>query len=170
MVSIDPAVVATNPKASNMSLNETPLSSVPEKGTTIANEQYMAKKGTTIMQSDFQEPSSSYSSASGTSSATVMTSTSTSTPTPTPTPTSHILSSSRPISQPQPPVKIVIKGIDMSDDMRDTCLAISKDAFQSFKLEKDIAYHIKKEFDKSFGNYWHCIVGRSFGSYVTHGK
>src|SRR5579859_676646 len=28
---------------------------------------------------------------------------------------------------------------------------------------------MKKEFDKKFGTTWHCVVGRNFGSYVTHG-
>ena len=28
---------------------------------------------------------------------------------------------------------------------------------------------IKKEFDIKFGATWHCIVGRNFGSFVTHG-
>ncbi|KAF6215626.1 hypothetical protein GE061_010382 [Apolygus lucorum] len=32
----------------------------------------------------------------------------------------------------------------------------------------DIAAHIKKEFDKKYNPTWHCIVGRNFGSYVTH--
>ena len=27
---------------------------------------------------------------------------------------------------------------------------------------------MKKEFDKKYGPTWHAIVGRSFGSYVTH--
>lgn len=27
---------------------------------------------------------------------------------------------------------------------------------------------IKKEFDKKYGPTFHCIVGRNFGSYVTH--
>ena len=33
---------------------------------------------------------------------------------------------------------------------------------------KDIAAFIKKEFDKKYNPTWHCIVGRNFGSYVTH--
>lgn len=39
---------------------------------------------------------------------------------------------------------------------------------QQFKTEKQIAHHIKYEFDKfdSFG--WNCIVGRNFGSHVIH--
>jgi dynein light chain LC8-type len=34
--------------------------------------------------------------------------------------------------------------------------------------KKDIAAYIKKEFDKKYGLTWHVIVGRNFGSYVTH--
>jgi len=33
---------------------------------------------------------------------------------------------------------------------------------------QDIAAFIKKEFDKKYNPTWHCIVGRNFGSYVTH--
>lgn len=35
-------------------------------------------------------------------------------------------------------------------------------------LPQDIAAFIKKEFDKKHSFTWHCIVGRNFGSYVTH--
>ena len=35
-------------------------------------------------------------------------------------------------------------------------------------MEKDIAAFMKKEFDKKYGPTWHCVVGRNFGSYVTH--
>jgi hypothetical protein len=31
-----------------------------------------------------------------------------------------------------------------------------------------IAAFIKKEFDRKYSPTWHCIVGRNFGSYVTH--
>jgi dynein light chain LC8-type len=27
---------------------------------------------------------------------------------------------------------------------------------------------LKKEFDAAYGGVWHCIVGRNFGSVVTH--
>ncbi|XP_042406388.1 uncharacterized protein LOC121996465 [Zingiber officinale] len=37
------------------------------------------------------------------------------------------------------------------------------------KLEsKRLAFALKKEFDSTYGPAWHCIVGTSFGSYVTH--
>lgn len=37
-----------------------------------------------------------------------------------------------------------------------------------FLYFQDIAAYIKKEFDKKYNPTWHCIVGRNFGSYVTH--
>ena len=40
---------------------------------------------------------------------------------------------------------------------------------QKYSVEKDIAQHIKKDFDARYGATWHCIVGRNFGSFVTHG-
>lgn len=39
---------------------------------------------------------------------------------------------------------------------------------QFFWSLQDIAAYIKKEFDKKYNPTWHCIVGRNFGSYVTH--
>ena len=41
-------------------------------------------------------------------------------------------------------------------------------ALEKYNIEKDIAGYIKKEFDKKYNPTWHCIVGRNFGSYVTH--
>ncbi|XBQ86376.1 Dynein light chain [Aspergillus fumigatus] len=33
---------------------------------------------------------------------------------------------------------------------------------------QDIAQYIKREFDSRKGATWHCVVGRNFGSFVTH--
>ena len=41
-------------------------------------------------------------------------------------------------------------------------------ALERYEIEKDIAAYIKKEFDKKYQPTWHCVVGRNFGSYVTH--
>ena len=76
-----------------------------------------------------------------------------------------------------------------------TACACSPQALEKYNIEKDIASYIKKEvrclvlclvswclapllthpmraaplqFDKKFGPTWHCIVGRNFGSFVTH--
>ncbi|KAG4305152.1 hypothetical protein PORY_001322 [Pneumocystis oryctolagi] len=74
--------------------------------------------------------------------------------------------------------KAVIKSVDMSDQMKIDAidcgmyfsqilisnLRIAIFAMEKYNVEKDIAAH----FDKKFGTTWHCIVGRNFGSYVTH--
>ncbi|KAJ2815767.1 Dynein light chain 1, cytoplasmic [Coemansia furcata] len=64
--------------------------------------------------------------------------------------------------------KVTVKNIDMADARRDIITALAVKAFEEFKLEKDIASAIKRECDKQFGPTWHVIVGRNFGSFVTH--
>ena len=49
-----------------------------------------------------------------------------------------------------------------------TSLPLLHQALEKYNIEKDIAAFIKKEFDKKYNPTWHCIVGRNFGSYVTH--
>ncbi|KAF7256886.1 hypothetical protein EG68_05659 [Paragonimus skrjabini miyazakii] len=68
----------------------------------------------------------------------------------------------------EPTVKCVVKNVDMSEEMQQDAFSISAMALQEFNIEKDIASYIKKEFDKKYGPTWHCIVGRNYGSYVTH--
>lgn len=40
-------------------------------------------------------------------------------------------------------------------------------AFEKLNVEKDVAEHIKKEFDRRHGPTWHCIVGRNFGNPIS---
>ncbi|XP_039006736.1 dynein light chain 1, cytoplasmic-like [Hibiscus syriacus] len=41
--------------------------------------------------------------------------------------------------------------------------------YMTGKLDsKRLALALKKEFDSTYGPAWHCIVGTSFGSYVTY--
>ncbi|KAJ2851747.1 Dynein light chain [Coemansia brasiliensis] len=61
-----------------------------------------------------------------------------------------------------------IKSADMSDDMQNAILEIAKAAYEKSQLEKDIAREIKVACDAKFGKSWHVIVGRNFGSFVTH--
>ncbi|KAI9805826.1 MAG: hypothetical protein M1825_000440 [Sarcosagium campestre] len=72
-----------------------------------------------------------------------------------------------------------IKSADMSDEMQQEVIELATEAMSQFGIEKvlsnhryrsneDIAQHIKKEFDAKKGATWHCIVGRNFGSFVTH--
>ncbi|CAL9103061.1 uncharacterized protein LOC135674383 [Musa acuminata AAA Group] len=68
----------------------------------------------------------------------------------------------------QKELDVTLKGVDMSDEMRSHACACARAAFQEHTVEKNIAEYIKKEFDAKYGQSWHCIVGRNFGSYVTH--
>ncbi|KAL2063311.1 hypothetical protein VTL71DRAFT_5116 [Oculimacula yallundae] len=61
-----------------------------------------------------------------------------------------------------------IKSADMTDDMQQEAIDVAQEAMNKFTVEKDIAMHIKKTFDERKGPTWHCIVGRNFGSFVTH--
>ncbi|XP_057995194.1 uncharacterized protein LOC110655621 [Hevea brasiliensis] len=47
------------------------------------------------------------------------------------------------------------------------CARRTYDSLDRFS-SKHMAYNIKKELDKVYGPAWHCIVGSSFGSFVTH--
>jgi len=64
--------------------------------------------------------------------------------------------------------KAVIKAADMTEEMQQDAVNITTDALEKNNVEKDIAAYIKKEFDRRFGATWHVVVGRHFGSYVTH--
>ncbi|KAK5795884.1 hypothetical protein VI817_005169 [Penicillium citrinum] len=69
-----------------------------------------------------------------------------------------------------------IKSVDMTEDMQQEAIALAIEAMEKYHIEKvadidfpqDIAQYIKKEFDSRKGATWHCIVGRNFGSFVTH--
>jgi len=62
-----------------------------------------------------------------------------------------------------------VKSADMAEDLQQDVLDCAVRAFEMYTMEKDIAAFLKKEFDRKYGVTWHCIVGRNFGSYVTHG-
>merc|ERR1711935_24029 len=64
--------------------------------------------------------------------------------------------------------KAVVKSADMSEDMQQEAIDCASQALEKYNIEKDIAAFIKKDFDKKYNPTWHCIVGRNFGSYVTH--
>ncbi|XP_022138126.1 dynein light chain 1, cytoplasmic [Momordica charantia] len=74
----------------------------------------------------------------------------------------------KPSSAPPLARKVVIKSADMFGDMQKEAVDIAIAAFEKYAVEKDVAEQIKREFDKRHGPTWHCIVGRNFGSYVTH--
>jgi dynein light chain LC8-type len=64
--------------------------------------------------------------------------------------------------------KAIIKNVDMSEEMQQESVDIASTALEKYNIEKDIAAQIKKEFDRRHGATWHVVVGKNFGSYVTH--
>ncbi|CAH8464885.1 unnamed protein product [Schistosoma turkestanicum] len=64
--------------------------------------------------------------------------------------------------------KAVVKSTDMPPDVQQFAVDTADMAMKKHQIEKDMASFIKKEFDKAYGPTWHCIVGRNFGSYITH--
>lgn len=64
--------------------------------------------------------------------------------------------------------KCVIKNVDMKEEIQQDVVDCVAQAMEKFTVEKDIAATVKKEMDKKYPGSWHVIVGRNFGSYVTH--
>jgi dynein light chain LC8-type len=56
----------------------------------------------------------------------------------------------------------------MPEEMQKRAVALAEEALNKHSVLRDIAGTIKKDFDKEYGSTWHCVVGKSFGSYVTH--
>ncbi|CAI7650536.1 unnamed protein product [Penicillium bialowiezense] len=52
-----------------------------------------------------------------------------------------------------------VKSVDMTEDMQQEAIALAIEAMDKFRVEK---------FDSRKGATWHCVVGRNFGSFVTH--
>ena len=62
----------------------------------------------------------------------------------------------------------VVKATDMSEEQVNMAIRVAIDAKNKFEQRNLIAAYIKKEFDKMYEPSWHCCVGDSFGSFVTH--
>ncbi|EJT51709.1 hypothetical protein A1Q2_02826 [Trichosporon asahii var. asahii CBS 8904] len=77
---------------------------------------------------------------------------------------------SAPSSEKPSDVKAVIKSVDMSEEMQETATQMAVTALEKYAVEKDVAMYIKKEFDRLYNTTWHCVVGKHFGSFVTHGE
>ena len=63
--------------------------------------------------------------------------------------------------------KAIIKNTDMNEKMQQEAVDIASTALSQYNIEKDVAAY-KMEFDRKHSPTWHVIVGRSFGSYVSH--
>ncbi|XVF18992.1 hypothetical protein REPUB_Repub11eG0072400 [Reevesia pubescens] len=66
--------------------------------------------------------------------------------------------------------KAIIGETDMLQAMQQDALNLAAKALDFFDVTEatEIAHFIKKEFDRTYGPGWQCIVGTDFGSFVTH--
>ncbi|XP_052185901.1 dynein light chain 1, cytoplasmic [Diospyros lotus] len=68
-------------------------------------------------------------------------------------------------------LNVRVRASDMPLPLQNRAFRCARDNLDSMpgKLDsKRLALALKKEFDSLYGPAWHCIVGTSFGSYVTH--
>eukprot|EP01018_Ginkgo_biloba_P002199 Gb_07899 [translate_table: standard] len=68
--------------------------------------------------------------------------------------------------------KGVVEDTDMPEKMQNHAMHCASEALDLYDVSdcKNIACHIKKEFDKCYGVGWQCIVGLNFGCYFTHAE
>ncbi|XP_010250035.1 PREDICTED: uncharacterized protein LOC104592387 [Nelumbo nucifera] len=67
-------------------------------------------------------------------------------------------------------LQVKVLAVDMPAPMQVHAFRCARRTFDSLDKfsAKHMAYNMKKEFDRVYGPAWHCIVGSSFGSFVTH--
>ncbi|XP_054712576.1 uncharacterized protein LOC129222146 [Uloborus diversus] len=63
-----------------------------------------------------------------------------------------------------------IQAADMPMEMQRSAVFSATQAIKLYTTEKHIAESIKQDFDQMYHPTWHCIVGRNWGSCVTHSK
>uniref|UniRef100_A0A2P2II59 Dynein light chain n=1 Tax=Rhizophora mucronata TaxID=61149 RepID=A0A2P2II59_RHIMU len=68
-------------------------------------------------------------------------------------------------------LNVRVRASDMPIPLQTRAFRCARDQLDSMSRKLDskrLALALKKEFDSAYGPAWHCIVGTSFGSYVTH--
>ncbi|KAG6720966.1 hypothetical protein I3842_03G088900 [Carya illinoinensis] len=64
------------------------------------------------------------------------------------------------------------RSADMPPTMQERAFRYTRALLDAYPEKKpsptQLAMCLKKEFDATYGMAWHCIVGKSFGSFVTH--
>jgi dynein light chain LC8-type len=68
--------------------------------------------------------------------------------------------------EPDKEAKILMNKV--SGEVKDVAVAEANATLRNFTIEKDMASHIKKHFDKTFEGTWHCVVGKNFGCSVAY--
>jgi dynein light chain LC8-type len=57
---------------------------------------------------------------------------------------------------------------DMTKEQIEEVRGWAMEAFEQETQEKAIASYIKREVERKYKGLWHCIVGKNFGSFVSH--
>ncbi|CAH1444524.1 unnamed protein product [Lactuca virosa] len=67
---------------------------------------------------------------------------------------------------------IRLRSADMAIPMQERALCLTRSLIDSSSSRRPnltlLARSLKKEFDRWYGPAWHCVAGKSFGSFVTH--
>ncbi|XP_068653581.1 uncharacterized protein [Aristolochia californica] len=68
--------------------------------------------------------------------------------------------------------KALVQDSDMPVKMQIQAMTYASQALDLFDVCdcKSVARHIKREFDKTYGSGWQCVVGSNFGCYFTHSQ
>ncbi|KAM7305357.1 hypothetical protein ISCGN_015254 [Ixodes scapularis] len=66
--------------------------------------------------------------------------------------------------------EVKIQAADMPQEMQRAAVESANQAVKLYSTEKHVAESIKQDFDQMFQPTWHCVVGRNWGSCVTHSK
>ncbi|XP_021541596.1 dynein light chain 1, cytoplasmic-like, partial [Neomonachus schauinslandi] len=64
--------------------------------------------------------------------------------------------------------KAMIKNASLSEEMQQDSVECATQTLEKYNIEKNLAAHIKKEFNREYNLAWYCIVGRNFGVNVMH--
>mmetsp|Transcript_36257 Transcript_36257/g.69995 ORF Transcript_36257/g.69995 Transcript_36257/m.69995 type:complete len:93 (+) Transcript_36257:53-331(+) len=65
--------------------------------------------------------------------------------------------------------EIIFKNVDMTDELKEMLVGYIEEAFMTKQRPKDIAKEIRSKCDASAeGKFWNVVVGRQYGSDVTH--
>lgn len=57
---------------------------------------------------------------------------------------------------------------DMTKEMKSEAIDCVKAGIMKAKTDREIAIFVKRYFDQAYETSWSCIVGKNFGSYVSH--
>ncbi|KAL1452698.1 hypothetical protein WDU94_006902 [Cyamophila willieti] len=62
---------------------------------------------------------------------------------------------------------LYVKHSTLNPAMEEAAVNALREGLAKYNLERDIAGYVREVFDKTYGSFWQCIVGRNYGSYVS---